>query len=734
MNLLYLGTAADTNYLHLLKPLLGVGNSCKVILTPATTWAEIGLYCKKHDITGVICSQAAFIPRVTGEDYGSKAPSIDNYAGSLVTKAGISVVFVNPLEHIITVPYGKFLLTRYITKLTQKESWYKSTEFSWEVVSQTNVESLYNLFQTAALIAVDIETIKSPLSITCVGYCGLFYSADGTLRSHSIVLPMTSEYMLAWVRKFNALPAGKVTQNGKYDINYLLAYNAPLTAWYWDTATAMHCWYSELPKDLGSLAAFFVRDARYWKHEADVNIRSEAYYLYNAKDTHNTVNALIGWMLTAPSWAKDNYLREFPVNYPCIVSELTGLKRDLAVQEVQVAKLEARIKSRTANLGVMVATPNFNPNSPKQVVQLLGALGCKDLTSSDETNLNKASFRHPLNAHILGEILEVRGDRKLASTYFGKEYKGRILYALNPHGTDTGRLASKEHHFWCGLQLQNIPRGNEVKCTLVADPDFYLGEADYAQAESRDTAYITGDTTLIAAVEGSRDFHSVNASAFFGVPYESIYDDVNHKTLNTPLRDLAKRTNHGANYCMGAAVMLDTMGIKNVLRAQSLLKLPAHLSPKDVCEYLLKRFGETYPTVASTYPEWVVTTVLSKRKLVGATGWTRYCFKNPKLDKRARNAYVAHNPQSLNAMTLNKAFLAVFNNIWLPHSDNFKLHGQIHDSILFSYRKGHEYLADMVKDCMEFNVPVTDLFGVTRNLRVPVDLKVGLDRWAKLPK
>ena len=741
MNLLFLGTAADgpdghgsSGYLHKLKPLLGVGNSCRVLLTPVTTWAEVRIYCQKHSITGVICTQANLIERLSGEDYKNKLPSIDNYAGSLFTRDGIDVVFVNPLAHTITVPYGTFTLQRYISKLVNPAKWVTAPEFTWEVVTPANAEQLYTRFTQAILIAVDIETIQVPLAITCIGYCGLFIDAAGNMSSHSIVLPLDSEVDLAWMRRFNLLAAPKVLQNGKYDINYLLAYNAPITNWLFDTATAMHCWYSELPKDLGSLAAFYVRNARYWKHTADNSIRSEEYYCYNAKDTYNTLWAMVAWLLEAPEWARQNYLQEFPVNYPCVVSELTGLRRDLDMQAKQVAKLESRITLRTDALGRMVATRGFNPNSPKQVLALLKTLGCGDLKSSDEANLNKASFRHPLNERILGDILEVRGDRKLASTYFGKEYRGRVLYSLVPHGTDTGRLASKEHHFWCGLQLQNIPRGSEVKCTLQADPDFYLGEADYAQAESRDTAYITGDETLIAAVEGVRDFHSVNASAFFGVPYEEIFDDANHEQLNKELRDLSKRTNHGANYCMGAAVMLETMGIRNVLRAQKLLGLPMYLQPVQVCQHLLDSFGRTYPIVANRYPEWVIATVLSTRMLVGATGWTRYCFKNPKEDKRARNAYVAHNPQSLNAMTLNKAFLAVFYKVWLVHHENFKLHGQIHDSILFSYRKGHEYLADMVKDCMEFDVTVRDLLGTPRTLRVPVDLKIGMDRWAKPPK
>jgi len=737
MNLLFLGTAEDEAYLHKLKPIVGVGNHTKVVLQKATTLAEIELYCNKHSITGVICTQANLIQKLTGEDYGNKIPSLDNYAGSLFKRNGIEWVFVHPLAHTITVPFGNFLLSRYITKLIYADRWYTSTPFSWEVATEATIGALYERFTQAVILAVDIETIKTPLSITCVGYCALFISPDGQLSSHSIVLPFTSQFFITWAGKFNRLAGGKVLQNGKYDLSYLSRYGIPLENYYFDTATAHHCWYSELPKDLGAINSFYVRDARYWKHEADVSVTSEAYYLYNAKDTHNTLNAFIAWLLEAPQWARKNYLMEFPLVYPCHLSEMTGLKRDMQRMPIQIAKIQKRMDARMADLRVMTATPNFNPNSPLQVKALLKILGCGDITSSKEQELNKASFRHPLNERIFGDILEVRGDRKLLSTYFGetvkgpepKEFNGRILYTLNPHGTDTGRLASMEHHFWCGLQLQNIPRGDEVKCTLICDDDFFIGEADYAQAESRDTAYITGDTNLIKAVTGDRDFHALNAAAFFGVPYELIYDDKLGKTLDKKLRDLAKRTNHGASYCMGDQVMLETMGIRKVLEAQRLLKLPPLWTPIQVTGHLLSVFAKTYPIVARDYPEWVVATVLATHMLVGATGWTRYCFKNPKLDKRARNGYVAHNPQSLNAMTLNKAFLAVFYRVWLPHQQDFKLYGQIHDSILFGYRRGHEYLAQMVKDCMEFDVTVVDIKGISRVLRVPVDLKLGLTRW-----
>jgi hypothetical protein len=136
--------------------------------------------------------------------------------------------------------------------------------------------------------------------------------------------------------------------------------------------------------------------------------------------------------------------------------------------------------------------------------------------------------------------------------------------------------------------------------------------------------------------------------------------------------------------------------------------------------------------------------VMTSKKLtspvVGGHRWTRYCFMRPlvnsnngesRINKPALNAYVAHPPQNLNAMTLNYAFRKVFYEVQLnpAHEDNFRINAQIHDSILFEYRSGHDYLRDEVKKRMEFPVEVTDTFGITRTLVVPVDIKGGHTSW-----
>lgn len=278
------------------------------------------------------------------------------------------------------------------------------------------------------------------------------------------------------------------------------------------------------------------------------------------------------------------------------------------------------------------------------------------------------------------------------------------------------------------------PRGKIVKQTIIADEGFLFAEIDLRQAESRDTAYIAGADTLIKAVTGTRDFHSVNASAFFGVPYETIFSDERQKTLNKSLRDLAKRVNHGANYNMGPNVLVETMGLTKIYEAAKLLKLPKLWTPKQIAEHLLAQFHKTYPALQGSYYPSVIKQIVTTSKLVGATGWTRYCFGKPEKSKSQLNAYIAHAPQSLNAQVLNKAWLKVFYEIAVnPNfSSHFKLVAQIHDSILFQYREGHEYLVEAVQLCMAVPVTVTGCDGVTRTFTVPSDAKARKKYWSEL--
>jgi DNA polymerase I-like protein with 3'-5' exonuclease and polymerase domains len=769
MNCLFLGAAEDKSYLSHLKGSFA-GHTTYVCLEPFSMLSQLEMYCASRKVTRIVSTNTAILAKLLEIAGNSKAnPKLSDYAGSLFSHKGLEIVFIAPLKQLFTVSYGKFIADRFISKVSAPQSWNEPSEFKWDLLNPSNIESYYRRLEHATAIACDIETFKHNLAIRCIGYTGVFIEQPGNvLTTVSLVLPITDEWSLAWMRKINSLPVPKIFQNGKYDNAYLLRYNSPSQSWFWDTAHLFHSWYSELPKDLAFLNAFFLRKVVYWKDLAETKDLQE-YYRYNALDTWATANVWLRQIEKMPDWAKRNYLLEFPLVYPCLLSELTGLKRDVPKLQETRASLETQIQSQLSSLRKMVGSPSFNPNSPLQVKTLLKVLGCGDIGSSEEKDLKKAAFRHPLNARILNAILDIRGLRKLAGTYLRtdddakqtgihageggpKEYKGRILYSLNPHGTDTGRLASRESAFWTGFNIQNIPSrdGPVIRQTIRADDGFFLGECDLEQAESRDTAHIAGDERLISAVSGERDFHSVNASAFFGKSYVDIYDDTAKKTKDKKLRDLAKRVNHGANYNMGPAVLVDTMGLENIYEANRILKLGL-IDPLDIAKYLLERFHATYPRLrgpnapfspgtyyGSVCQEVIVSRRITSRafhhtayilahysptKYIESGDWTRYCFGKPDKNKSDLNAYVAHPPQSLNARTLNEAYMEVFYKVALPNPDTFRLYAQIHDSILFGYTD--LTLPEQVKKCMEIPVTVRDVSGQQRTFTVPAALKIG---------
>jgi DNA polymerase I-like protein with 3'-5' exonuclease and polymerase domains len=741
------------------------------------------MVCTKIGVTRVVSTQISILRACLAKQGNIKSdPKLSEYAGSLFSYNGLSVVFIDPLPQLFTVSYGKFLAKRYISKVVAKDRWSEATKFTWKILDEKTIDAFYLRSLLAYARADDIETLKDPLKIKCLAFTCVFIDPKtGIITTDTGVLPITSIWAVQWMRKFCDTKTPKIFQNGKYDCSYLLMYNSPPRNYIWDTAHGMHSWYSELPKDLAFQNAFFLREVVYWKDLAESSDLYE-YYRYNGLDTWATANVWIQQMLFMPDWARRNYYLEFPLVFPCILAEMTGVRRDSVRLEEEREKVKAREAAHMKSLTTMIGQPLFNPGSPNQVKQLMRVLGEKDPSSSDEDHLKALSYAHPLNGRILGEILKIREVRKLRTTYLrtedditktskqgSKDFRGRILYSLNPHHTKTGRLASSDHHFWTGFNIQNIPTGPEVKRTIVAEAGFYIAECDLEQAESRDTAYISGDVTLIEAVTSPRDFHSVNASAFFGIPYSDLYDDERKKTKNKPIRDTSKRTNHGANYNMGDLVLVDTMGLEAVYEAKKLLKLPFN-EPREVGEYLLCRFHMTYRSLrgmiatrskavreflgidqseyklyapgtyyASISNEIRVNSSITSRAFhhtdrssgkiakswIDKGDWTRYCFGSPWANKLDLNSYAAHPSQSLNARTLNEAWLDVFYKIALEEPDDFRLCAQIHDSILFQWRAGRDDLPRRVRELMEIKVSVRNVAGVMMEFTVPAALKIG---------
>lgn len=727
MKFLFISTPDQSEYVNrfLRLPAL-TGHVVKMTSTAQPNVATVEVLCRKYELDAVICSQSLFLRAALEDTIDWIAPSgntkvtLDDYAGSLLgcRHGRLPVLIINPIDRLFSVATEKHVTNRFLSKLTQPYKWFKQTPFVWKTIQAHEFEATLDRLAEALLIGIDIETIKDPWrSIECVSYTGYY---PDTHTTETFVVETDSMEAYGFMQRANTLSPPKVFQNGIYDNTYFLRWNAPCTGWYFDTFHLFHSWLSELPKRLDFIAAYTLRRIRFWKHESSSNK-----HRYCGMDGWSTVNSLLALLQECPEYALANFLQEFPIVYPCVTIALEGLDADVDKLMVSKAKFEERQNELLSRIRKILGWPDFNPNSPQQMAKVFELLGCQGLGSTDKIATKKAEAAHPFNAVIFELTTEYKENTKLLGTYLDEEklWDGRLYYSINPGTTVTGRTSSEASAFWYGFQIQNVPTGDEVKSWLLAPPNWLIGEADKAQSEARCVGYLSGDKALLELVESTHDYHSWNAAAFFGIPYEQIYDEGAHKKLDVEIRDLSKRTNHGANYNMTGSVLLDTMGPKKVAQAKQLLKLPVQWTLRRVCDYLLDQYAKTYPGVKGDFYSWIIDTIKATKQLVSPFGWTRYFFGD--IDsKPVLNAAVAHPPQNLSAGIVNREWYAVWREtIYGKLRGKVRVKAMIHDSLLFIYKE----LADAkaVHGMMNTKIKVTDCKGVTRDFVIPAELSVG---------
>lgn len=745
MKLLLLCSSYDYDFLDAFRRLPALqGVQIAKSETSYSNPVTLDAVCDKYKIDAVVCAQQSTMQAILADSpdwtkpEGKKAITLNMFAGSLLhLRSGREVLIVDSLLRLLTVPYEKFVCDRFVSKLTKPAKWFKQTEFKWQLVTNENFKQALQTIADSTICGIDIETPwpqHGPRYITCVSYT-CYLAAEH--RTISYVIQVDSQFALDFVTAANASPSRKVFQNGLYDNTYFMRWNCPVSNWLFDTYHLFHSWQSELPKSLDFVALFSLRKIRYWKDDHKTGNLVDL-HRYCAYDSWATVNSLLALMELMPQWAVDNYVQhEFPMVFPALTTALEGLDCDVERFQSTANQKEDEVAAAKKRLQYLLSEPNYNPASPKQNKEVFRLVGAKDVESTGKIATLYAKTLNPLAAFLLEELENYKKLAKQVSTYFTPEklWHNRIYYSLNPGGTDTLRLASSESAFDCGWQIQNIPNSDDsFKQCVIAPPGWYIAEIDKKQAEARCVGYLAGDQSLINLVESTHDYHSWNASAFFGISYESIFDEETGKTLNKKMRDLAKRVNHGANYNMGEQTLLDTMGPKLTSEAKMLLKLPANMSLLRVCRFLLQRYSATYSQVKTRWYQQIIATIEVEKKLTSALGWVRYFHGSPKRNKHNLNAAIAHAPQNLSVAIINKEWHAIWlETIYGSLRNKVRIKAQIHDSLLFIYKQPED--AKAVQDMMNLRVPVKGSDSVTRTLFIPTDLSLGKQpatRWSEL--
>jgi DNA polymerase len=95
----------------------------------------------------------------------------------------------------------------------------------------------------------------------------------------------------------------------------------------------------------------------------------------------------------------------------------------------------------------------------------------------------------------------------------GVGMRGALPIMLNYYGGSTGRMSGGEK-----MNLQNLPRGGEIRKSLIAPPGHSIVACDSGNIEGRVNAYFSGQKELIAQFRHGVDIYCDFASKVYGRP------------------------------------------------------------------------------------------------------------------------------------------------------------------------------------------------------------------------
>lgn len=286
--------------------------------------------------------------------------------------------------------------------------------------------------------------------------------------------------------------------------------------------------------------------------------------------------------------------------------EITGARIDvkpLADFSITLTEQMNRLERECHEL----AGVEFNTASPAQVGEVLfdrlkiDEKAKKTKTgqySTTEEILNRLRDRHPL----VGKILELRGIRKLLSTYVNalpaliNPATGRIHTTYNQTVTATGRLSSTNPN------LQNIPvrtdDGKEIRRAFIPSEGNIFFSADYSQIELRLVADLSHDTTMLDAFAHNLDIHAITAAKIYHEPLEQVSADQRRK---------AKTANFGILYGISAFGLSERLMIP---RAESKMLIDGYFATfPRVRDYIGSQ-------VATAREKGYVTTLFGRRRML----------------------------------------------------------------------------------------------------------------------
>lgn len=373
-------------------------------------------------------------------------------------------------------------------------------------------------------------------------------------KHHGVCIPVNEDF-IGPLMKLSRKSGDCSMQNGLFDMNQMEGTFGATPICRFDTMLAHHLVCSSLPHDQGFLNSCYA-DLPYYKKEM-----REDTEVYNCKDLDSQFQCTEGLEDDVKRYGMWSLFQSIMAAQP-IVHKMArrGICYDLRACEEESIRLDNRCAELLALMCKEAGDPFFNPNSPKQVMEILfNKLGVPKLyhkktgrptTEDDQLEKHK-------KIPFVRWLLEYRHWSKMRSTYIPGEDELELIdenYGLTHsspkmHGTETGRFSWGIHTY-----------PPEMRRIVVARPGYRLGYFDLSQVEFRVCIYASGDKLGRELLEAGGDIHRRCASLWLKKPESEVT-----KTE----RFLCKFVVHGSNYGRSPQSVAEQFGI-SVAEAESI--------------------------------------------------------------------------------------------------------------------------------------------------------------------
>jgi DNA polymerase-1 len=590
------------------------------------------------------------------------------------------------------------------------------------VLDEETLESVVELLSAADRFSLDLETTsRDPMAAAIVGVAvsprpllGFYIPVAHDALGAPPQLPL-QRVLDALCPAIESETPAIIGQNLKYDLTILERYGLSPRGVQFDSMIASHLLRpDERHHDLATIARSYLGqqtlsyDEVAGKNGAFAAVAVDAATRYAAEDAE-LVQRL--YPLLMAGLRETGLVRLFDdVEIPLVPvlarMERNGILVDCSVLAEQGTELRKELAIIESDLFDIAGGP-FNPNSPKQVAEILFTrlklpvvARTKTGPSTNSDVLAELAVVHPLP----GKLIAYREVMKLLTTYIELLPKavnprtGRIHTSFHQTSTATGRLSSSDPN------LQNVPTrtevGGRIRQAFVAPYGSVLLGADYSQIELRVLAHLSGDRNLIDALTRGLDLHRLTASYLFSVPEDAV----------TPSqRDAAKRINFGILYGISAFGLAREIGTSNA-----------------EAKAYIDRFFSAYPdvrvfvdaSVRRATERGFVETLLGRRRPLPDIGSRNVARRN--FDQR--NA--VNTPIQGSAADLIKLAMIDIDRRMASEKWPARMLVQIHDELVFEVAaEAAAEVGTAIRESMENVLP----------LRVPLEVKVSVGRtWSEI--